>query len=142
VVVADRVGDLEVLARVERDALVAASQLDRPGDAQEPAGHAKVADAGFVDEIHERRRAPVHDRHLGVVQLHHRIVDPETRQGRQQVFDRLHRPLVLGQTGGVLNAGQVPDGGLDFEAAEVGATEADAGVGRAGRSVSVTLLPE
>ena len=61
---ADAVGDLEVIRRIERDALVAARQRDRPQDLEVLARRAQRLHAGFLNQVDERRRAAVHDRHF------------------------------------------------------------------------------
>jgi hypothetical protein len=127
VVEADRVADRETVARVQRDALVAARQFDRTRDAQEPPGHGLGLDARLVNQAHERRGAAVHDRHLGVIQLDHDVVDAEADQRGQQVLDRFDRPLVLRQRRRVLGGYHVARAGLDLGATEVGPLEPDPG---------------
>ena len=52
---ADAVGDLEVLGRIERDALVSLRQRNRPQDLQVAARRAQPLDARFVES--DRRTA-------------------------------------------------------------------------------------
>src|SRR5215211_960786 len=65
-----------------------------------------------------------------MIQLDNRIVDPERREGRQEVFDRLDRHRFTGQAGLVLDAAKVRDGRGDFKSAKVAALEPDAIVRR------------
>ena len=88
---ADAVGDLEVIRRVERDALVAARERDRPDDLQVLARRLQPLHAGFLNQVDERRRAAVHDRHFRRVQLDDDVVDAQADERRQQMLDRLDR---------------------------------------------------
>ena len=81
VIEADAVGDLELVGRIERDALVPTRQGDRTHDLEEPAGRGQRLDPGLVHQIHERRSAAVHDRHLGLVQLDDDVVDAQAEEG-------------------------------------------------------------
>ena len=111
VIEADAVGDLEVVRRVERDALVALAQGDRTQHFQELLRGRQPLDARLVqDQVDERRRAAVHDRHLGAVQLDDDVVDAEGRERSQQVLDGLDRDGLAGEAGGELDAAQVRDG--------------------------------
>ena len=85
----DAVGDLEVIRRIDRDALVAARQRDRPQHLQVPARRVQPLDAGFLNQVDERRRAAVHDRHFRRVQLDDDVVDAEADERREQVLDRV-----------------------------------------------------
>ena len=128
---ADAVGDLEVVRRIERDALVPLRQRDRPQHLQVAPRRRQPLDARLVqDQIHERRGAAVHDRHFGVVQLDDDVVDAEGGQGGEQVLDRLDRHGLARQAGLILNAAQVRDGGRNLEPAKIASLEPDAVVGR------------
>src|SRR5205814_5905876 len=63
-VVADAVGDLEMIGGVNRDALVAARQRDRTHDLQKLAVLLLPLHAGFLKQVDERRGAAIHDRHF------------------------------------------------------------------------------
>ena len=115
-----------MIGRIERDALVAARQRDRAHDFQEPLRRGEPLEAGFVNQIDERRRAAVHDGHFGMVQLDDDVVDAEADERRQQVLDGLDRALLQRQARGVLNAAEMRDDRGNLEAAKVGAAEADA----------------
>ena len=57
------------------------------------------------------------------------VVDAEADERGQQVLDRVDADGVARQAGGVVDAADVADRGRHLEAAEVGAAEADAGIG-------------
>ena len=66
VIEADAVGDLQLLCRVESDALVALRKRDRPQHLQVATRRLKRLHPGLVqDQVNERGRAAVHDRHFG-----------------------------------------------------------------------------
>src|SRR5436189_100090 len=68
-VVADAVGHLEVIGRIERDPLVAARDSDRPNDLEVLARRVEALYARLLNQVDERRSAAVHDRHFRRVQL-------------------------------------------------------------------------
>ena len=129
-IVADAVGDLEVVRRVEGDALVAARNRNRPDDLQILARRFQALHAGFLNQVDERRRAAVHDRHLGRVQLDHDVVDPRADEGGEQVLHRLHRHLVMRQARRQLDSSQVMHRRRHLVIAEVRTTKPDAEIGR------------
>jgi hypothetical protein len=89
-------------------------------------------DAGFVNQVDERRRAAVHDRHLGRVQFDDDVVDAEADERRQQVLDGVDVDSVARQAGGVVDAADVADIRGHLEAAEIGTAETDTEVGGGG----------
>ena len=141
VVEADAVGHLEVVGRVDGDALVAVGERDRPRHLQKPPRRLEGPDARLVDQVDERGGAAVHDRHLGLVQLDADVVDAETDEGRQQMLDRPDRRRVLGERGGVADAGYpIRDGG-NLQAVEIEPLETDAVVGGGGLEPKHDLPP-
>jgi hypothetical protein len=126
VVEADAVGDLEVVRRIQRDALVALAERDRPEDLQVLLGGCQFLDARLVqDQVHERRGAAVHDRHFRAVQLDDDVVDAERRQRREQVLDGLDRHRFTGQAGRELDPPEMRDGRRNFQTAQIGTLEPD-----------------
>ena len=107
-------------------------QRERPQDFHVAARRGKPLDAGFMNQVDERRRAAVHDRHFRRVQFDDDVVDPEADERRQQVFDRVDVDRVTGKARRVVDATDVADIGRYFEAAEIGTTETDSEVGRGG----------
>ena len=85
--------------------------------------------AGFLDQIDERRRAAVHDRHFGRVELDDDVVDAHADERRQQMLDRFHRHLIARQARGELETRQMAHGRRQFEIAHVSAAEANAVIG-------------
>ena len=130
---ADAVGDLEVIRRIERDALVAARNRDRPDDLQVLARRLQPLHARFLNQVDERRRAAVHDRHFRRVQLDDDVVDAHADERRQQVLDRLDRHFVRapGRSRSWMPA-RLCTRRRHLEVAEIGAAETDAEIGRRG----------
>jgi hypothetical protein len=79
-----------------------------------------------VNQVDERRRAAVHDRHFRRVQLDDDVVDANADQGREQVLYRLDRDFVDRQTGCELDPRQVVHRGRYFVITQIGTPEADA----------------
>ena len=138
-VVADAVGDLEVIRGVERDALVAARDRDRAHDLQILPRRLQPLHARFVNDVEERRRAAVHDRHFRRVQLDDDVVDPHADERREQMLDRLDRHFVARQAGRELNPRQVVHRRGHFVIAQIGATEPDAEISRCGFECEIDL---
>jgi len=86
--------------------------------------------ARFLDQVDERRRAAVHDRHFRGVQLDDDVVDAHADKRRQQMLNRFDGYLIPRQPCGELDARQVVDGGRHLEIAEVGPTKTDPVVSR------------
>ena len=109
-VVADAVGDLEVVRWVQRDAFVALRDGDGPDDLQIFAWHGQLLHAGFLDEVNERRGATVHDRHFGRIQLNQDVVDVHADERGEEVLDGLDGDFVVRQPGCELDARQMVHG--------------------------------
>ena len=93
-----------------------------------------------MNQIDERRRAAVHDRHFRRVQLDDDVVDAHADERRQQVLDRLDRHLVARQPGRELNARQVVHRRRHLVIAQIGAAETDAEVRRRGLECEIDLV--
>ena len=119
VIEADAVGHAEVVGGIQGDPLAAARKQDRPHDLHETPRFLQRRNAGFVHQVHERRGAAVHDRHLGLIQLDHDVVDPQADERREQVLDGLDRRVVPGQTGRVMYAGHTVDPGGNLQTAQI-----------------------
>jgi len=87
----------------ERAVLGHAHRLDHFDIAARQSARGK---AGLIDGIDKGRRAAVHDRHFGSVDLDHRIVDAEAAQRRQQMLGRRAK-----RTGGIAEHGGKFSGG-------------------------------
>ena len=74
-----------------------------------------------MNQIHERRRAAVHDRHFRRVQLDDDVVDADAHERREEMFDRLNRHFVARERGGKLNPRQMLHACGHFVIADVGA---------------------
>ena len=101
---ADRVADLEVIRRVNRDALVAGGNLHRLQDLQILAAGGELLDARFLQQIQERRAAAVHDRHFAMIELDDDVVDAGGDERGEQVLDGFHRRAGLAEHRRVLHA--------------------------------------
>ena len=95
---------------------IAAGRLERPH-------------TGLLNQVDERRRAAVHDRHFGGIQLDDDVVDPEADQCGEQMLDRIHPHGVAHQAGRVTDGADVIDGGRDLETTEIRPPETNAGTG-------------
>ena len=116
----DAVRDLEMIRGIQGDALVALAERDRPQHFQVAARRGQSLDPRLVhNQVDERRRAAIHNRHFRRVQLDDRVVDAERRERRQQMLDGLDGDCLARQARGVLNPPQMRDGGRDFEAPQI-----------------------
>ena len=66
-------------------------------------------DPGFLNQVDERRRAAVHDRHFRRVELDDDVVDAETDERGQQVLDGVDLDGVAHQAGRVVDRADVLD---------------------------------
>jgi hypothetical protein len=140
VVVADAVGDLEVIRREQRNPLVAARNRNRPDDLQILARRLQGLQPRLVNQIDERRRAAVHDRHFRRIQLDDDVVDAHADERRQQVLHRLDGYLVARQPGRELNARQVVHRRGHLVVAQIGAAKTDTEVRRGGLECEIDLV--
>ena len=101
---ADGVADLEVIRRVDRDALVAVAICTGRRIFRYLRGADRLLDARFLDQIQERRRAAVHDRHFAVIELDDDVVDADADERGEQVLDRFDRRAVAAEHRRILNA--------------------------------------
>ena len=141
VIEADAVGHAEMIGGIQGDPLAAARKLDGPHDLHESPRLLQRRNAGFVHQVHERRRAAVHDGHLGLIQLDDDVVDAEADERGEQVLDGLYRRIVLRQTGRVVNARHAVDPRRNFQAAQVEPPEDDAVIGRRRLEAQRPLVP-
>src|SRR4029450_468782 len=132
VIVADAVGDLEMIRWIERDALVSTRDRKRPDDFEVLSGSREWPHAGFVNQVNERGRAAVHNRNFGGIQLDNYIVDFHADERRQQVFDRLDRDLLARQARRELDACQMMNSGRNLVIAKIGTPEANTEGSRGG----------
>ena len=86
-------------------------------------GASSVSHPGFLNQIHERRGAAVHDRHFRRVQLDGDVVDSKADEGSQQVLDGIDLNGVPHEARRVIDRADVIDLGRQLEAAEVQAPE-------------------
>ena len=134
---------LEAVGGSEGGLLVALHHRHRALDDHEALGRVLHAHAGRLHQDGEGRRAAVHDRHLGPVQLDAHVVDAQARERREQVLHRAHLtpslPSVVASevsTTNSLSAGMAT--GCDRSVR----TNTMPWLAGAGRSVSVTGAPE
>ena len=104
---------------MRREFAIGAGVLDRDPlqDFEEAAGSLKFGKADFVDRLDEARGTAVHDRNFGAVDLDQGVVDAETAQGGEQMFDRCHGGAVaVAKHGAERYAGDVALVGSDLGA--------------------------
>src|SRR5262245_22966605 len=123
VVEADAVGDLEVIRWIQGNPLVAARDRDRPNDFQVPPRHLQRLRARFLNQVHEWRRAAVHDRHFRRIQLDQHVIDVQADERREEVLDGVDRNLIPREPRRPLDPGEVLHGGWDLMVAEVAPAE-------------------
>ena len=93
-------------------------------------GDVELLHAGVLNQVDPGRRAAVHDRHFGVVELDEHVVDAQAAQRREQVLDGLDRRLAGDEARlQLLPAAEMGDVRGNLDAAEVGALEANSVVG-------------
>ena len=127
---ADAVGDLEVIRRIQRDALVAVGQRNRPQHLEEAARRRQLPDTRLIeDQVDERRRAAVHDRHFRMVQLDNRVVDAEGSERGEQVLNGFDGHGLARQAGLVLDPAKMRDGRRNLETPKIASLKPDAVVG-------------
>ena len=69
--------------------------LDRLAKTKERDFGAEVADAGGVDQMHERQRAAVHNRYLGTIDVDLHVGNSARHDRGQEVFDGTDRDVIL-----------------------------------------------
>ena len=131
VVEVDREPDAEAVVRLEPGDLVAVADLDRALDADEALGRCLFGDAGGLQQEHERTGGAVHDRHFRRGQVDIAVVDTQTGQRRQQMFDRHDLARTAAQAGAQHGLGHQFGARRDLHhRVEVDAAEHDAGIHR------------
>src|SRR3954447_3261982 len=134
----DRVAEIDLvledqaIRRRDADALLALDDLDRLLDPEDRDLGAEGADAGGVDEMHERQRAAVDDRDFRTVDLDVDVGDAAGHDRREEMLDGADRDVVFADGGRVVEGGGGCLEGGDAEAVEVGADEGDATAGGSG----------
>src|SRR5450759_4901953 len=108
---------------------------DRPPDTQEPLPPSISLDSRFPQHVHEWLTAAIQDRHLQVVDLHKRIVDPHAVEHAEQMLRGRDQYALAHQTGGIADARHVTPTRGHREIVEIGTKENDAGA-RRGRNNS------
>src|SRR5947207_5310171 len=111
----DLVLENQAICRGNADAFVAFDDLDRLLDLEDRDLRAEGADAGCVDEVHERERAAVDDRDFGTIDLDVDVGDAAGHDRRQEMLDGADRDVVLTDGGRVVERG---GGGLQGRNAE------------------------
>ncbi len=91
--------DLEAVERREFDPLVAILDADLLFDLDEFFRRVLLDDTGRLDQKYERSRAAIHNRNLFRAEIDVSVIDAETGNGRQQVFDCRDSNTVLDQRG-------------------------------------------
>ena len=127
----DLVLDDEPVRRSDANALAAVGDLDRFVDPQHANVRGKLANAGCIDEMHEREGASVDDRNLGAVDVNVQIRDPAGHQSGEKMLDSTDGNVIAADRRGVIESRRRRLQRRNAQA-EVRANERDAaaGVGR------------
>ena len=128
----DLVLDDEAVGGNDADALLAVDDFDRLRDAQDRDLGVELADAGGVDEVHERQRAAVDDRNLGAVDDDVDVGHAAGVERGQEMLDRADGDVVFAHRRRVVERRRRGLQRRDAEAVEVGADELDAVAGGRG----------
>src|ERR1051325_510637 len=128
----DAVLDRPAAGQAGGAALVAVDDFDRLGDAQDRHFGVELADAGGVDEVHEREGAAIDDRDLGAVDEDVDVGHAAGVERGQEVLDGADRNVILADRRRVFERGRRGLQGRDAQAVEVRAHELDAVAGRRG----------
>ena len=117
----------EAVGGRQRGRALAGRYLDGLQHADGLARNRLLDDPGALDQEDERRRAAVHDRHLGPIEIDHDVVDAEARERRHQVFDgRDAKTVAVAEARAHLGGADVLVGRRHRRAANVGAPKPDA----------------
>ena len=136
----DRERDLEALERFETRPLVPVLHGYRLPDSDELLGRVLLLDAGRLNQEYERTGAAVHDRHFRCAHVHVRVVDAESRHGREQVLDSGHTDVTAAQRGGERGVPDVLGTCLDLHHdIQIDPAEYDSGIRRSGPERQVDL---
>lgn len=131
----ERVGKINVAADakfvggIDADAAAVFDDFDGLADFEEAALSAKTADAGLVEELHERLSGAIEDGNFDVVEVDEDVVDAIGVGGGEQVLGGGEQDALLHEAGGVADASDVVAVGFDGKVVEIDAAENDAGVG-------------
>src|SRR5688572_7348339 len=101
----DAVFEDEPVGRNDADALLAVANLDRMGDAEWRDADPEVADARGIDEVHERERAAVDDRHFRPVDLDVDVRHSAGHDGGEEMFHGAYGDIVFADRSGVVESG-------------------------------------
>ncbi len=91
---------LETFIRIKPRPLAVFFDPNRFLDPDKPLGRVLLLDAGGLNQKDERSRASIHDRHFSSTEIHERVVDAQSGQRRQQMFDGRDTHPALNQRGG------------------------------------------
>src|SRR6185295_63503 len=118
--------------RPEREAAIAAGDLDRLGHRKPFDRDVEALESRGVKETDERERRAVHDRNFGSVELDRAVVQPLSVGGGENVLDGSDRNPTRGESRGVVERAGRVDAGGDARAAAVHPAEDDPVARRSG----------
>src|SRR4030081_1289758 len=90
--------DFEAVIRIEARPLVAVFDLQAFENAREALGSLLFLDARRLQEKYERAGAAIHDGNFTGAHLDQRVVDTQSRQGRQEMLDGGNLDVALMQS--------------------------------------------
>ena len=134
---------LEAVGGSEGGLLVTLHHRHRALDDHEALGVSCTRTPAVFTQDGEGRRAAVHDRHLGPVQLDAHVVDAQARERREQVLHRAHlTPSLPSVVASEVSTTNSLSAGMATGRARSVRTNTMPWLAGAGRSVSVTGAPE
>ena len=124
-----------------RDAAAVFDDFHRLEDFEEAAFSAEAANAGLIEQLHERLGGAIEDGNLDVININEDVVDAIGIGGGEQVFGGGEKDALPHQAGGVTDARDVLAVRLDRKVVEVNAAKHDTGVWRSGEEAEVCVDP-
>jgi len=121
--------DAELPGWINADTAAGVGDFEGLENAQVAAAAAKGANAGAAEHFDEGLRGAVEDGDFNGVEVHEAVVHAAGVKRGEQVLGGGDEHAFLHEAGGVADASDVADVGLDGEIVEVGAAEDDARVG-------------
>ena len=122
--------DVKFVGRIDADAATVFDDFDRFDYPEKSAATTQLAQAGAVDELHERLSGTVEDGNFDGVNVDENIVDAAGVDGGEKMLGGGEQHTFFHQAGGVADARDVLSLRFDVKIVEIRATKYDAGVWR------------
>ena len=134
----DGAPDAEFFSGINADAAAGIGDFEWLKNAEITPAAAEGADTGMAEHFDEGLSGAVEDGNFDGVEVDETVVHPAGVKRGEQMLGGGDEHAFLHEAGGVTDAGDVADVGLDGEIVEVGAAENDSGVGRGRSEAEVT----